>query len=129
MIKKIKSKISFFPFYYLIAIYLIYIIFPEKIWLEKSLFQLWAHKEYFAEHFQFILSSVKTIGRKWRAIAKKFYGSFGVVVDDMKSTNLIKRQFYNACKAIKVPFDNDRYCFCFHEFLGIFFTVFVCFCM
>ena len=63
------------------------------------------------EHFQFILSSVKTIGRKWRAIAKKFYGSFGVVVDDMKSTNLIKRQFYNACKAIKVPFDNDRYCF------------------
>ncbi len=54
MIKKIKSKISFFPFYYLITIYLIYIIFPEKIWLGKSLFQLWSHQEYFSEHFQFI---------------------------------------------------------------------------
>ena len=37
------------------------------------------------KHFQFVLSTVKRVGKAktpWRAIAKEFQKSFGVVVDD-----------------------------------------------
>ena len=50
---KIKSDFRLFPLIYLFFIYLSKLI-TWVIWNEKSIYELWSHQEYFAEHFQFI---------------------------------------------------------------------------
>ena len=57
----VESQVSIFPIIYLFTIYFIALFFPQEIWNNKSIYNLWSDTEYLSEHFQFILYFLTTV--------------------------------------------------------------------